>query len=146
MPISFTGGSGSIHGIDISQKCFNVASKRLRQEIDTGKMKLHLGSVTKIPYADCTFDRIFHCNCYYYWPDMDEAVKELYRVIKPGSIMATVSPHERLIFADKNGFMQCGNIDPYRYTMSLERHGFKNIDMKVVQYERQNLTTIMATS
>ena len=109
-------------------------------------MNLHLGSVTKMPYPDKSFDRIFHTNSYFYWPNMDEAVKELHRVIKPGCAMVTVLKYERVKNAEENGYMQFGNPDPDRYMNSLERHGFKNIDKKMVQYERQNLTTIMATS
>ena len=107
-------------------------------------MKLHLGSVTEIPYPDSTFDSIFHCNCYYFWPNMDEAVTELHRVIKPDGVMATTLFLQGLRKLEKYGFMQHGNIDPDRYMTSLEKNGFYDVNMKIVPYKEQQLTAIVA--
>ncbi|XP_045211813.2 uncharacterized protein LOC123563201 [Mercenaria mercenaria] len=137
-------GSGAVHGIDISQKSFNLANKNLKQEIGTGKIKLHLASVTEIPYDSCTFDSIFHCNCYYFWPNMDDAVAELHRVIKPDKIMVATLSHTGMKTVRKIGFMQYGNIDPERYMTSLEKNGFYDVVMKEISFEDKKVDAIIA--
>ncbi|XP_045211812.2 uncharacterized protein LOC123563200 [Mercenaria mercenaria] len=137
-------GSGTVHGIDISQKSFSLANKNLKQEIGTGKIKLHLASVTDIPYDSCTFDSIFHCNCYYFWPNMDDAVTELHRVIKPDKSMVATLSLPRMKMVQKHGFMQYGNIDPERYMTSLEKNGFYDVVMKTIPFEDKEIDAIIA--
>ncbi|XP_045211814.2 uncharacterized methyltransferase YdaC-like [Mercenaria mercenaria] len=137
-------GPGTVHGIDISQKSFNLANKNLKQEIGTGKIKLHLASVTEISYDSCTFDSIFHCNCYYFWPNMDDAVAELHRVIKPGKSMVATLSLPRMKLIKKFGFMQHGNIDPERYMTSLEKNGFYDVVMKTIPFEDKKVDAIIA--
>ena len=107
-------------------------------------MTLHLGSVTNIPYPDNSFDGIFHINCYYFWSDMDKAVKELHRVSKPGSIIASTIFLQTMQTAVKYGLMQFGNIDPDRYMTSLERNGFHDVSMKIILLEKKQCTAIVA--
>jgi ubiquinone/menaquinone biosynthesis C-methylase UbiE len=140
----FTGGTGTVHGIDISNRSFNMASRNLKQEIATGKVTLHMASVTDIPFDASTFDSIFHTNCYYFWPDMDAAAKELHRVIKPEKLMVACLNHSRLKDLAEKGFMQCGNIDPDRYMSALEKNGFYDVNMKSVSFENKDVDAIVA--
>lgn len=78
---------GQLYGTDLSERMVAVNRRALYKEIAAGKVHLNLGCVTNMPYADNTFDRIMHCNSYYYWEDMDSIVKELHRVIKPDGRM-----------------------------------------------------------
>ncbi|XP_060593988.1 uncharacterized methyltransferase YdaC-like [Ruditapes philippinarum] len=137
-------GSGIVHGIDISNRSFNMASRNLKQEIATGKVTLHMASVTDIPFDASKFDSIFHTNCYYFWPDMDAAAKELYRVIKPDKLMVACLNHSRLKDLAEKGFMQCGNIDPDRYMSALEKNGFYDVNMKSVSFENKDIDAIVA--
>lgn len=107
----------------------NLAKSKLHQEIALGKVHLELGSVEDMPYESQFFDRIFHCNCYYFWPDMDAAIKELQRVIKPDGKMICVLNHARLQDLQNHNLMQCGDIDPERYMESLRNNGFKDVYM-----------------
>ncbi|XP_060593989.1 uncharacterized methyltransferase YdaC-like [Ruditapes philippinarum] len=137
-------GSGIVHGIDISNRSFNTASRNLKQEITTGKVTLHMASVTDIPFDASTFDSIFHTNCYFFWPDMDAAAKELHRVIKPDKLIVTCHKHSLTKQIAKHGFMQCGNIDPDRYMSALEKNGFYDVNMKSVSFENKNVDAIVA--
>ena len=119
---------------------------RRKGESEKGKLKLHLCSVTDIPYDDITFDRAYHVNCYYYWPDMDEAVKELHRVMKPGGLMISTLNIEDLRRGKRRGLIRYGDIDPERYIDSLRKYGFVNVIMENVETDNNGpLQAITAT-
>ena len=50
---------------------------------------VHAFSVEETSFADGQFDRIFHTNCYYFWPSKDKGSRELYRILKPDGLMVT---------------------------------------------------------
>ena len=149
---SLLDGSGSIHGVDFSPTMVKMASKRLglrdkgKHEADTGKIVLHECSVTEMPFEANVFDSVFHCNCYFYWPDMDAAVKELYRVMKPGAKIVTTMNYEESLRGQRKGLMRYGNIDTARYMDSLKRNGFGNVRMKSLHLGiNKPLEAILAT-
>lgn len=63
-----------------------LASQRLKDILANGKLTLHLCDVAAMPLEDNTVDKAFHCNCYYYWPDLAKAATEIHRVMKPGRL------------------------------------------------------------
>ena len=54
-----------------------------------GNFKLFQSSVEKTNFSDDAFDRIFHTNCYYFWPSKEQGAEELLRILKPGGFMLT---------------------------------------------------------
>ncbi len=48
-------------------------------------MHLRVGDVAALPYADHSFDAAVCTQVYEYVPDIDRALAELYRVLKPGA-------------------------------------------------------------
>lgn len=143
--ITILDGTGKLYGVDFSPKMVNMATRRLQHEIEDNKVFLHLASVTKIPYDNDTFHRIIHTNAYYFWPDMDEAIRELYRVIKPDGTMVCVLNLERLKEITELQLMQCGNVDPDRYMESLKRNGFQDVQMNNLK-DHKTLQAIFATA
>lgn len=75
---------GKMCGIDISRDMVVVASKQNRQWIRKGKLELKQASIEKIPYPDNHFDKVFTANTIYFWPDPENNIKEVKRVLKPG--------------------------------------------------------------
>ena len=143
----FPEGSGQLYGTDFSPKMVNLASSMLKPEIAAGKVHLNLGSVEGMPYDNGVFDRVFHCNCFYFWADMDKAVSELKRVIRPDGKMVCIINIERLKELKKHNLMQCGNIEVDRYMSSLETHGFNNVHIEDVKNDRNiPLHAIYATA
>ena len=131
---------------------YRLASNRLKLDdkrklhVDTGKISLHVCSVTDMPFTDNTFDRVFHVNCHIYWPDMDLAVKELYRVMKPGALMVTTLNRKGLKLVKRLGYVKYGDIDHDIYMDSLKRHGFVNVHMEELDTRGiESLQAIYAT-
>ena len=63
-----------------------MASERVKEFVASGKVTLHHCDVAAMPLADSTVDRVFHCNCYYFWPDLKKGASEIHRVMKPGRV------------------------------------------------------------
>ncbi len=107
------------------------AANRLDVEVIAGKVELVLGDAACLPYRDNTMDRIYHCNCYYFWPDRSQVCSELHRVLKDGGFMVTTLNLDRIKYADSKGYLQLANSwDPKVYMDALEEAGFVNVIMK----------------
>jgi len=126
-------GSGKVHGIDISEQMVNHVKKQFKSAMERQKIAIHLGCVTKLPYEDNLFNSVFHTNCYYFWPSLDQGIFELKRVMKPGGLMLTGFIGERLKIFGSQGFLKYGPYwNPELYIQKLIEGGFVNITMETV--------------
>jgi len=125
--------SGAVYGIDISDKMIEDASKRLSSEMAAKKLFLSKQSVEETSFADEQFDRIFHTNCYYFWPSKEKGAAELYRILKPDGFMVTSLNMAGLKEAVARGFLQENQVDPDTYQNALISVGFENVDMRTIE-------------
>ena len=119
-----------IHGIDFSPAMVIEAMRTLSKEVEEGKVQLTLGDAAHLPYGDVTMDRIFHTNCYYFWPDVLAVSKELYRVLKPGGFMVTLLDLRKVKASDEKGYLKYGEWDPESYMDSLRNAGFVDVSLQ----------------
>lgn len=82
--VLLSGPQGKLLGVDYSEYMHRMASERMREHIASGKVMLFLSDVANMPILDSSVDKVFHCNCYYFWPDLKGAAVEIHRVMKPG--------------------------------------------------------------
>ena len=75
------GKSGSVCGVDISEPLLEVA--RLRCE-DRYRIEFRHGDAAQLPYPDEDFDAVVSTQVLEYVPDVDAALAELHRVVRPG--------------------------------------------------------------
>ncbi|GAB1602794.1 uncharacterized protein LOC115227913 [Argonauta hians] len=129
------GGNGKVYGLDLSPYMVESASKLMKQGISNNQVELHLGSVMEMPFEDNSFDRVFHCNCFYFWLDFDKCAQELYRVLKPNSLMITTFDAKRLKAAEDKGFMKYGNANIENYMDVLRKNKFENVKLDNYQDE-----------
>ena len=78
--------SGLIIGVDHSETMFHMAFKRNQQHLNTGRMQLHVGPASKLPFAFPYFDKAFSINVAYYSKEQAKDFIELKRVLSPGGI------------------------------------------------------------
>ena len=71
-------------GIDISRDMVKAAEHINRDFISAGNMKLFEADVEEMPFGDETFDIIYTANTVYFWRDVEKAIGEIKRVLKPG--------------------------------------------------------------
>lgn len=72
-----------VAGIDQSEIQIRMARKRLRDRIASGTAEFVLGDATRLPWGDGTFS-VVTCNCLNCFVDPVPAVREMYRVLRPG--------------------------------------------------------------
>lgn len=74
---------GHVEGIDYSEQ--SVAVSRKKNRADIGKRcNILCGSVSALPYDDGVFDVVTAFETVYFWPELSNDFREVYRVLKPG--------------------------------------------------------------
>ena len=74
--------SGKIYGIDFSAQAVKDSSKTNQLDVANGKVIVTQASVSSIPYTDKFFDTITAFQTHYFWPNLANDVKEVFRVLK----------------------------------------------------------------
>ena len=69
-------------GIDYSEVSVIKSSKINKAEIENKHCEILQGNVMKLPFRKETFDIITAFETIYFWPDINEAFKQVYRVLK----------------------------------------------------------------
>jgi ubiquinone/menaquinone biosynthesis C-methylase UbiE len=75
---------GRVMGIDLSEVMVRVATRRNAQAVKAGRVALVQGNMTALPFEDQHFDKIMTIHTFYFWSEPSQALRELYRVLKPG--------------------------------------------------------------
>ena len=68
-----------LYGIDLSEKMLSVAESKL-----SGKVRLVLGDSEHLPFADNFFDVVYCNDSFHHYPDPENVIREVQRVLKPG--------------------------------------------------------------
>ena len=75
---------GRLAGVDVSPAMVDVCSSRFRALIQAGRLDLQCASAESLPYPDGHFTKVCTVNSIFYWPDAQQAIRELSRVLEPG--------------------------------------------------------------
>jgi ubiquinone/menaquinone biosynthesis C-methylase UbiE len=86
--------AGRVTGVDNSPDVVQRAQRKFRHAIAAGRMRLEAGEVSRLPFGDTEFDRVFTVNTIYFWPDTLQGLEEIRRVLKNGGL-ATVGLRSR---------------------------------------------------
>lgn len=73
---------GRVVGIDHSEISVEKSKKINKAGIESKRCEILQGDVMKLPFRDETFDVITAFETIYFWPDINEAFKQVYRVLK----------------------------------------------------------------
>src|SRR5262245_46402846 len=128
---------GKIFGIDYSEASVAVARKNNRRSIREGRVEIHHGSVSQLPYGDRTFDLVTAVETHYYWPDLSADVREALRVMKPGGTFLLVAEAYKGGKYDRRNQVFAQAMQPFGYShMSLDEHeellskaGFSDVEV-----------------
>ena len=73
-----------LYGVDLSDDMIKEAAKLNKKFIEDGMMELQQGNVLFLPYKESTFDTVLSVHTIYFWPDIDQGLSDIHRVLKPG--------------------------------------------------------------
>ncbi len=79
---------GLVLGIDQSLDMLAQASRRNRVKIEQERVQLHLGNFCSLPWPADSIDKILAVNVVYFFSRDAQEVREAWRVLKPGGLMA----------------------------------------------------------
>lgn len=111
---------GKIYGIDYSDEAVSASSKENQTDIQNGKVIVKKASVSSIPFADHFFDMAFAFQTHYFWPDLENDIKEVNRVLKIKAQFVLVAEIYKINYhmkkyhdqkALKDLFLKCGFSD-----------------------------------
>jgi ubiquinone/menaquinone biosynthesis C-methylase UbiE len=74
---------GKVHGVDYSEQSVTAAHRANIRWIDIGRVSIREGTVSKLDFADNTFDLVTGIETHLFWPDLPRDFREIYRVLKP---------------------------------------------------------------
>lgn len=78
----------SVHGIDHSSASLEVAARMNRRLMESGRVSIMRASVSDLPFDDDTFDLAIAIESHYFWPDLENDLSEVRRVLRPGGTLA----------------------------------------------------------
>ena len=76
-------GAREVHAFDLDPEMVEQARRRL-SAYSAGRLKLSVGDVTAIEAADESYDAVFDFAVIHHVPEWQDAVAEIYRVLRPG--------------------------------------------------------------
>lgn len=76
----------TFYGIDLSYSMEKRASSKNRNFIEEGRVNLKVANINNIPFDDDFFTQIYTVNTLYFWPNIDESLAEIKRVLSPDGV------------------------------------------------------------
>ena len=73
-----------VTGIDYSEVSVNSSISKNKKAIEENRCEVLLGNVLEMPFEDNTFNAISAFETIYFWPEIESAFAEVYRVLKNG--------------------------------------------------------------
>ncbi|MCL1904962.1 MAG: class I SAM-dependent methyltransferase [Methanomassiliicoccaceae archaeon] len=94
----------SIYGVDISEESVSLTKEVNADIVNEGRCSVTRASVSGLPFENGTFDLITAFETYFFWPDLENDIKEAASKLKKDGYLAIVSemyPHPD--FNERNG-------------------------------------------
>jgi cyclopropane fatty-acyl-phospholipid synthase-like methyltransferase len=79
-----------IHAIDVTPRQIEDAQRRAEREGVTDRLHFHVGTATKLPFDDASFDRVVALDAALHFHTRADFFREAFRVLRPGGVLGTV--------------------------------------------------------
>lgn len=76
--------ANKVYGIDHSETSVKMASEINKEAIESGRCQISVGDVRSLPFENESIDIITAFETIYFWDDIEECFKEIYRLLKNG--------------------------------------------------------------
>lgn len=124
--------NGKLTGADYSELSVRMSKEHNKADVESGKMQIIEASVEKLPFDDEAFDKIITVESFYFWPDPQENLREVCRVLAKGGkflIVADINGDAELDKSDIEGIRKFSLYNPKldEFRTLLENAGFINV-------------------
>ena len=76
--------ANKVYGIDHSETSVKMASEINKEAIESGRCQISVGDVRSLPFENESIDIITAFETIYFWDDIEECFKEIYRILNKG--------------------------------------------------------------
>lgn len=73
-----------IAGVDCSEDMVELANNLNKPLVESGKAELLLGTASYLPWDDHEFSAVAAIETFFFWPEPERALTEIFRVLEPG--------------------------------------------------------------
>ncbi len=84
-------GVTSVKGLDCSEVSVEKSRKVNAKDIESGRCEIIQGNVRELPFTDGSFDTVTAFETVYFWPDIEESFKGIFRVLRSGGTFAVTN-------------------------------------------------------
>jgi ubiquinone/menaquinone biosynthesis C-methylase UbiE len=127
---------GKIYGIDYAEQAVENSKKANIQDVKTGKVIIHQASVSSIPYNTNFFNLITAFQTHYFWPDVEQDIKEVFRVLQPNGSFLLVAETFKIQY----------HMEKYKTTEELINLFYKTGFKSVKCYEEKGCLCVIGTT
>jgi len=123
---------GIVKGIDYSPVSVEKSKKVNGAAIAEGRCAVLQGSVVDMIFADNWFDAVTAFETVYFWPDLPQCFREVYRVLKPGGKFLICNESNGDTDKDENWTKLIGGMTIYKdveLKAYLEQSGFHEVQI-----------------
>ena len=140
---------GHVFGIDYSPISVKVSKEVNKKYIEKGIVEIRESSVSNLPFEDNTFDLVSGFEAYYFWPDLINDLKEIYRVLKISGELILVNEgykcENKEVLKSIEKWANQGDFklySPEEYKDFLKRGGFS--DIRIFEQKENGWITAIA--
>jgi ubiquinone/menaquinone biosynthesis C-methylase UbiE len=82
---------GKVYGVDYSEASVATSIQTNARPISQGHVEIRQGSVSELPFPDGAFDLVTAVETHFWWPDLPNDMREVFRVTKPGGTLIVIA-------------------------------------------------------
>jgi ubiquinone/menaquinone biosynthesis C-methylase UbiE len=83
--------AGKLYGIDHSRASVLAARKANAKLMQEGRVEIEQASVSELPFPDGFFDLVSAVETHFWWPDLQNDMREVQRVVRPGGTLIVIA-------------------------------------------------------
>jgi ubiquinone/menaquinone biosynthesis C-methylase UbiE len=128
--------NGKVYGLDYSQLSVNKSITYNQKAINENRCEIKQGNVSKIPYSDKLFNIVTAFETIYFWSDIYNDFREVYRILKQGGLFFICNESFRLKDEEQphKYFTKILNLKIYSindFKKILSETGFEDIEISI---------------
>ena len=125
-----------VAGVDYAQEMVSLARRINKKLINAGKADLRFGDVSLLPWTDNEFTAAATIETFFFWPNPEKGLKEIFRVLKPSGrfvLEMSYNKEDGLDHAKDIQKMGLRLYDSKEAISLLKKAGFKDISVSYYQ-------------
>jgi ubiquinone/menaquinone biosynthesis C-methylase UbiE len=82
---------GKVYGVDYSEESVAASKGTNARWIELGRVEIRQGSVSQLPFEEDMFDLVTGVETHFWWPNLPDDMREVFRVMKPGGTVILIA-------------------------------------------------------